>query len=399
MTSAIGTSVPSSALATDRISVEFVIGMDGVVALCPHWERLMVRNHQHAGAFFQSYAWCRHVADIRAKSGPPHYRLCIAVARQDDDIIAIWPLSLQKSTVAWIARNLDDPFGQFGGMVIDAAADPIACVNAVIVALRRQGMADGLHIDCVWDGSPLHTALSALGVSKSVANVAPWINFGPHSTFDDYLALRTKKTRKNMRNALNRLSRLGTVEFITSSDPEQNRDIVEKSFSSRIDWLNQMGKSSTAFRDRDFSDLVEQLPDRPEIGLLSFCLLLDGVSIASQWGFVHGSTYYAYISARNHAYDDYSVGRLHLANVIESCYQRGLKSIELMPPKSDYKLQWTDEFRQLDAFTQSFTTLGRLDIGVLEKYIVPGGKSAARLLPQRARSAISAFFNRPQQPK
>jgi CelD/BcsL family acetyltransferase involved in cellulose biosynthesis len=380
------------------LTTEFVKDLDGIAKLRPLWDGLMTHHPMQAGAFFQSYGWCRHVAEIRAKSGSTQYKLCIAVVRQDNQIVAIWPLSLQKSAMAWIARNLDDPFGQFGGIVIDAAADPTACVSSVIDALRAQHLADGMLIDCVCAGSPLHSALLRLEIGKAASNVAPWINFAPHATFEDYLAFRNKKTRKNMRNALNRLSRLGTVEFITSNDPEQLRRIVADTFLGRIDWLNQMGKSSTAFRDRDFNDLLEQLPDRPDIGLLGFYLTLDGVSIAGQWGFVHGTTYYAYISARNQAYDECSVGRLHLANVIETCHQRGLTSIELMPPKSDYKLQWTDELRQLDAFTQSFTALGRLDIGVIEKYLVPGLKSIARRLPKGARSAISALLNRPQKP-
>jgi CelD/BcsL family acetyltransferase involved in cellulose biosynthesis len=399
MTSSIGVTLSGPVRSTNPVTVEFVVDLDGMAQLRPHWDELMARNVMYAGAFFQSYAWCRHVADIRAKSRPAHYRLCIAVVRENDDIVAIWPLSLQKSNLAWIARNLDDPFGQFGGIVINNGADPVACTRVVIDALRNLRLADGIMIDCVCEGSSLHTALSQLGVGKVASNEAPWINFKPHATFDDYLAFRNKKTRKNMRNALNRLSRLGTVEFITTSDPQQVHRIIEESFSGRIEWLNQMGKSSTAFRDRDFNDLLEQLSNRPDIGLLGFCVTLDGVSIASQWGFVHGATYYAYISARNRAFDECSVGRLHLANVIETCHQRGLTSIELMPPKADYKLQWTDELRHLDAFTQSFTALGRFDIVVLEKYVVPGVKSVARQLPQSARSAISAFLNRPKNPQ
>ena len=396
MTPSTGVTRPTPAGTTSPLTAEFVVDLATMDQLRPHWEGLMARNLMQAGTFFQTYDWCRHVAGIRVRSRPSRYRLCIAVVRKDRDIVAIWPLSLQKSVLAWIVRNLDDPFGQFGGMVVDNSVDPIACVDAVIKALRAQHMADGLHIDCVCNGSPLHSALLQLGIDKTPVNEAPWINFKPHVTFDDYLALRTKKTRKNMRNALNRLSRLGTVECTTSSDPEQLRLIVEKSFSGRIDWLNQMGKSSTAFRDRDFSDIVMQLPDCPDIRLVGFSITLDGVSIASQWGFVYGTTYYAYLSARDQTYDDYSVGRLHLANVIETCFQQGLTSIELMPPKSDYKLQWTDELRQLDAFTQSFTALGRLDNGVLRKYVAPGVKSLARQLPQGVRSAVSALLNRPQ---
>jgi CelD/BcsL family acetyltransferase involved in cellulose biosynthesis len=391
-----GISLPRPAHRPMPLAVEFAVDLDRMVQLQPHWDRLMASNRGRFGTFFQSFAWCHHVAGIRASSRPGHFRLCVAIVRQDGDIVAVWPLSLQKSNFAWIVRNLDDPFGQFGGIVIDDVADPVACVKVVIDALRKQRMADGIIIDCVCEGSPLHNALSQLGVGKVASNEAPWINFTPHTTFDDYLAFRNKKTRKNMRNALNRLSRLGTVEFITTTKADQVRRIVEESFSGRIEWLNQMGKSSTAFRDRDFNDLLEKLPSRSDLELIGFRITLDGVSIASQWGFVLGTTYYAYISARNHSYDDCSVGRLHLANIIETCHQRGLTSIELMPPKSEYKLQWTDELRQLDAFTQSFTARGHLDIGVLEKHIIPGIKSVARRLPQRVRSAISMTLNRPQ---
>lgn len=404
MTVAADVKPPAMARTVHALTVDFVEDLDGVIALRPDWEQLMAAGRlqdegKQAGLFFQSFAWCHHITRVRSKSRPAKYRVCIAAVRQDGNIVAIWPLSLQKSALAWTARNLDDPFGQFGGILLGGTADPAACVKAVVDALRVRRKADGLHIDSVCDRSPLHLGLSQLGIEKSASNSAPWIDFKPYANFDGYLGSRTSKTRKNLRNALNRLSRLGTVEFITTDDPEQIRGIVKDAFSGRIDWLIQQGKSSTAFRDRDFSDLVEGLPDCRDIGLLGFCITLDGVPIASQWGFVYGTTYYAYISSRNQAYEDCSIGRVHLTNVIESCHQRGITSIELMPPKVDYKMQWTDEFRQLDAFKQSFTAVGHFDIGVLEKFVFPGVKSAGRRLPQGVRSSISALLNRPHKPR
>jgi CelD/BcsL family acetyltransferase involved in cellulose biosynthesis len=395
MTPAADVALPTHAPSPGRLTVEIVSDLGALGSLRQDWDDLIARSPAPTGAFFMSHAWCLHVAETRLKAPSGSYRLCAAVVRQNGVAVAIWPLSVQKSAFSWIARNLDDPFGQFGGLVVDAAADPKACAAAVIEALRARRLADGLHIDCVCDGSPLHTALTGLGIEKHSSNTAPWINFQAHPDFASYIALRNSKTRKNLRNALNKLSRLGTIEFTTSSDRDAVRRIIGDSFSGRIDWLNQMGKSSTAFRNGDFGTLVGGLPDCSSIELLGFSLDLDGRSIASQWGFVYGTTYYAYISTRNQAYDDYSVGRLHLANVIESCHQRGLTSIELMPPDSEYKRHWSNDVRQLDVFTQHFTALGRFDIGIFEQHILPGAKSLGRRLPQSVRSRISALLNRP----
>lgn len=393
-------SVPASAgeLGLDShelpLGVEFVTDVAGFDQLEQVWTELAAAQGEGEPTFFQSFAWCRHVAGVRQVSNGGRYKPLLAVVRRGDAVAGLWPLSIQWSLTAWIARNLDHPFGQFGGLLVRYPADADKAIAAVLAGLRLRKGIDGAHIDCVPAGSALHAGLTRAGLKRESSNTAPWLDFRPFATFEAYKDTRNKKSLKNLRNALNRLERTGAVAFETTHERAVVARTIEDSFAGRVEWLNQRGKSSTAFRSQDFARLIAGLPEQIDIDLISFRMTLDGRTIASQWGFVHDATYYAYISSRDQAFDDFSVGRLHLSNVVEQCYRRGLRAIEFMPPSSDYKLQWTDQTRTLDAFSTSFNAAGRIDLDILTKHILPGLKSAGRRLPMSIRRRLTSLVNR-----
>ena len=57
--------------------------------------------------------------------------LCSRLSRlalRDGEVVAIWPLSRQKRSGIWHLRSLDDPFGQFSGMLVRSMLQrPRAC--------------------------------------------------------------------------------------------------------------------------------------------------------------------------------------------------------------------------------------------------------------------------------
>src|SRR5262249_13595100 len=156
------------------------------------------------------------------------------------------------------------------------------------------------------------------------------VDLRPYPGFADYLRTVNAKTRKNLRNLLNRLERSRPTACEVMTEPAQVREVIERSFAGRLQWLNERGKTSAAFRNDDFRALVVSLPEAPGIRLRAFALRHGGNVIAQQWGFVHAGRYYAYISARDPAFDTFSVGRIHLGRVIEACYSDGLAALELM---------------------------------------------------------------------
>src|SRR4051812_39801764 len=113
------------------LQVELIDDLAHLAQLEDQWEALAARLSDHDAPFFQSHAWSMHVARTRLQRSSQRYRLCVAAVRDADRLIGIWPLALQRVSGAWIAKGLDEPFGQFAGVLFENPADIAPGVAAV----------------------------------------------------------------------------------------------------------------------------------------------------------------------------------------------------------------------------------------------------------------------------
>jgi CelD/BcsL family acetyltransferase involved in cellulose biosynthesis len=380
-------------IADAQMSVKFITNPAELEPLKDRWESLNRLGNDHESPFFQSYAWCSHVAGIRLQRAPNRFRICVATLWRNDHLVGLWPLSLQKMSGAWIIKNLDDPFGQFAGVVFRNVSDIEPGVAMVVAALQSDRMADGMLIDAVVQSTPLHAALSGTGAHGTFVNEAIFVDMRPYASFEDYAETVNKKTRKNLRNALSRLRRSAKVDSTVVSVRAQVGEIISKSFAGRLEWMHEFGRSSPAFREAAFRDIVESLGASKDIDLLGFSLTADDHRIANQWGFSYLGRYYAYISARDSAYDEFSPGRLHLGMVIEACKLHGIDVIELMPPASPYKLTWTEHSKRLDRFAVTFTVKGYLALDLFADKLLPAMQALSRYVPAAIRKRLVGYLN------
>ncbi|TDH58462.1 GNAT family N-acetyltransferase [Dankookia rubra] len=378
---------------TAELRVEFVTEFESFEALRDPWEALAARHDEHSPGFFQSFAWARHVARVRGSGLESNYRFYIAKVMRNERLLGLWPLSLQRKASAWLLCNLDDPYGQFAGAMFEDDTYTTQGIIAILKKVYSERLADGIRIDGVIVGSPLHTALLAAGLQIYANHESVVVDLRAFSSFNDYVKTINPKTRKNLRNMLNRLERSGPTRSVVVTEPEQIREIIKESFTGRLNWLNDRGKSSLAFRSSDFLAIIVALPDTPSIKLQAFKLTHQGSVVAQQWGFVFGDRYYAYISSRDSGFEPFSVGRIHLGHVIHSCYDDAVRVLELMPPKADYKMTWTDKTRRLDSFALSVTVRGRLILDFWLTRIDPFLRRMSHHLPQGVRRRFAAFVN------
>jgi CelD/BcsL family acetyltransferase involved in cellulose biosynthesis len=362
------------------------------------WESLTGRLSDHSAPFFQSHAWSLHVARIRLGRSAHRFRPCVAKICEGERVIGIWPLSLQRSSGAWIAKSLDEPFGQFAGVIFEDPAGIAAGVSAVIDALREARFADGLQLENVVEGTPLHHALLRLGARAKPFGEAVYVDMRGCTSFAEYAQSVNKKTRKNLRNLLNRLLRVADAKHIVASDPEQLRNLLTSAFDVRVQWMHHNARTSPAFRDPDFRAIVESL-SQSGVEMLGFSFATTHEQLSAQWGFTYLGRYYAYMSGKNPQFDAYSPGRLHLGMVIEACKDRGYDVLELMAPASDYKLTWSDRTKKLQALTLPFTTKGYVVLSLLDR-LMPATRRVLHLLPRGFRKRLLNFVlrNRPDTP-
>ncbi len=370
-----------------RFQVELITDLVRLADLGGQWESLNALLNDNEAPFFQSHAWSLHVARTRLQRSAHRYRLCVAVVREADRLIGIWPLSLQRMPGAWIAKSLDEPFGQFAGVLFESQADIAPGVAAALEALKRAGIADGLQLDNVIEGTPLYQALVKCGAHGKLTNEAVYVDMRACGSFAAFAQSVNKKTRKNLRNLLSRLKRVAQVGHTVSDDPLRIRAMLIRAFDARLEWMQEYARTSPAFRDPDFRAIVENLPDA-NIHLLAFSFASTESALSTQWGFTYLGRYYAYMSGKNSRFDEFSPGRLHLGMVIEACKNRGIDILELMAPASDYKLTWTDRARKLHVLAMPFTIRGYVLLNILADKVIPVTRSASRLLPQAIRKRL-----------
>jgi CelD/BcsL family acetyltransferase involved in cellulose biosynthesis len=373
------------------LRVDFVTDLAQLPALAARWEALAARKSDHESLFVQSDHWCRHLAAVRTTASSGRFRMLIATVWRGQDLIGLWPLSLQRASGAWIARSLDDPFGQFAGVLFRDMADIAPGVAAIVEALRKQ--ADGLQIEAVIAGTPLHAALRQAAAMPVGAQQAVYIDLRPFASFKDFAQTVNSKTRKNLRNLTNRLQREHQSESVVIANGGGMPDLLRDTFDERFKWLQRNGRTSAAFQSEDFRPLVAALPQSEGLELIGFALGCEKKWVSTQWGFLYAGRYYAYMSAMDPAYDQFSPGRLHLGMVIEACTGRGVELLELMPPATRYKLEWTDSTRQLETLCAGFTLRGRIALGAT-RWVMPKVRHLSRMLPESVRRALVGRLNR-----
>lgn len=387
-------SLASLAPAVDAaaIEVELVTSIDGMRALEGAWRALEMVS---AGpGFFQSFAWCGHVAEVRAAANPGGYKPLVAIGRRDGEVVSLWPLSLQRSLGSWVVRNLDDPFGQLACVLATEAGDGEALVAGALAEIALRRLAGSAFLERIPVGDTLHRAILAHQPRLVPADAAVTLDLAPFPSFEDLRRSRNRKSMKNLRNATNRLRAAGTSAARVLRRGAALEALIQRACQRRRAWLDARGMSSPAFRLAEHSEILRGGAswglDAERIG---FELSLDGKPIAEQWGFLHGGCYYAYMSAFDPAFEHLSPGKLQLARVIEEVMALGVESIEMLTPASDYKLVWSDATRELVNATLAWSGGARLRHAVWDGGVRPALKAAYYALPAGIAGFISGFLH------
>lgn len=376
--------------AIEAADIRIVRGIDAVLSLAARWLELEGEAGGHT--FFQSYGWCRHVILHLSREGA--IDPLAVTAWQEGRLVAIWPLRVVRSSGASVVSSLGWPYDQSSGILLLRDRGSLRLIQRMGQALRASGIADGMLLHKARRKDPI-CALVDMGAGVvDEGAVAPQVRIDTGAPFTSFLQGVSAKTRKNIRNYENRLARLGAVEHRVLTGAAAAEAIVA-SYDARRDWLDAKGMSSSAFRDPHFAGIVHGLARGKRVGLdlIVFALSLDGRMIALQWGFLHRRRYYAYLSARDPAFEAFSVGRIHLQHVLKECHARGIGDIDLMVPAAPYKTTWSSSADALVDLAWPWTLRGHLAIGLFARRVRPLLKAAVQALPASARRLLLTPLN------
>ncbi len=373
------------------LRVEFLTELSQLAPLADRWEALNQSGSDHDAPVFQSFAWCHHVARVRLSKSPKQFRLLVATVWRGDDLVGVWPLSLQQTSSVWLARNLDDPFGQFAGVAFRDRQDIAPGVAAIIEAL--QGTADGMQIEAVIAGSGLHAALLQQNAKTISAQEAVIVDLRPHASFDAVMQTIGSQTRTTMRKRRAKLMRSHEVEQAYATTSDKLAPLMKHAFDGRVAWLKRNGRTSPAFRMEEFRRVIDELADAPGVELLGSSIKTGDRWIAVGWGFVYAGSYYDYMSAMDLEFAQFSPGRQILASLVEECFRRDIKVAELLAPVLDYKVEWSKKTKTVETMRLLFNTKSRLLIGGAA-WAMSNARRASRMLPESLRKNLVARLNK-----
>lgn len=365
-------------------SVHVCRTVDDLSPLTQQWQQL--EQVAKSTSIFTSPAWAEHV--VRQCVDNAAIEAVIATVHRDGQLVALWPLARHKRGFLHVLTSIGAPFDQYSEALISQGEDARPLFDAMIAALKRDAGADGLVLRKAKLSSDLFGSLSDRAYVVDEGAEAPKITLDTTLPFADFLSQVKSKTRKNLRNYTNRLSCIGVLEHKVL-EADEMAGLISQSFDARRSWLDDNGLSSEAFRDARFKPFVETLAEHgADLGLIGFALLVDEEPVALQWGFVHEGCYFAFLSARNPKFEDYSVGRIHLQHILETCHARGIGELDLMVPAAPYKMSWTKNTQHVVDLVWPWTSKGFLVLGLFERRLRPLAKKIALKLPPQLRTVI-----------
>nr|MCH9764780.1 GNAT family N-acetyltransferase [Alphaproteobacteria bacterium] len=115
----------------------------------------------------------------------------------------------------------------------------------------------------------------------------------------------------------------------------------------------------------------------------------DDTLIAGEIGFVNKDTYVSHVAAYDVTHARLSPGVLQFEDTIAACFDRGIKTIDLLAPSDPYKSQWASGSVDVYDFAVPLTAKGYVVAAVKSAWVQSALRAGVRILPQRLQQVVA----------
>ena len=296
--------------------------------------------------------WAEHFA----ASDTGRQQLCVVVVRKAGRAVLVMPLAVSPHPGLALARMAGDPIAQSPRRSLTNSSDDIeAAFNAALSELTAAGI-DAIVLRRVRAEFARSAQLAGpLLRQAAAASAAPYADLAPYADYDDFLKSLSKNMRKGLRNRRMHLAKAGDVSLRYSVGEQPPRRALQAPWILKRRWLVHRGAVSSAFLDHSTRDcLLDLAEDRSGSGATVLRLLVNGEPAAIRFGFEYNGTHFAYLSAYDQRFGNLSPGRLLMDFCISGARERGLTTIDMLPPPGRHKTEWcaSNAGRRLHAAAQ-----------------------------------------------
>lgn len=369
----------------DELIVENVCDIDDAIAMKDEW--IALEEECSNSVLFQSYAWCANFLKFSVETDP--VSPVITTIRKDRKLVALLPMAIQRNTGTSLLTGLTEPFQQYTDVLLSKDVEAEDIKEHFFKALKFTGV-DYVHFGQVKLNSDLAKLLDAKAKQTGEKDAAPFVSLGDWPDFKSYFKSVKQKTRKNMRNARNRLNKTAKIHHASALSGPVLEEVINRSYEGREAWLERLGITSRAFRHSDFKGFLDRFKSSEKTGIKTIAMTLSHGDnpMSDQFGFIYRGRYYAFMATWHEDYEPYSPGKLHLGEVIETCYDQDLEVVDFMIPAVSYKFTWAEQAVPVSDYTYAMSFRGFLRCDVWLGTVRPLAKKLYSSMPTEVRSFL-----------
>jgi CelD/BcsL family acetyltransferase involved in cellulose biosynthesis len=323
-------------------------------------------NYSDDGSLCDGYDYCELAA---SKAYARQQPVEVVLVREEGELIAVWPFAIERRGPLRLARRLTSGIREEYGRPLVRRGAGAGSWSAIVAALRHVN-ADALEVHWVHDGSPLLAALDSVPQTRLLRllpertrgypGFAVTLRGAP--TFEAFETSALSSTfRQSLRKYRRRLERQGKVEFGWCETPEETATLVSWIFEQKRAWATARGIRNDSLNDDRvitfFSELATRL-DLTKYPIVAFTKV-DGRPVAASLNTVGSQTLEGGITTYDPAFGEFSVGSLHLYDLLRWAHARGL-DYDFRPVHVDYKERWATRHTWHETRLVVLTLRGRL---------------------------------------
>ena len=330
-------------MSPDLPYVEEISDRSALTALSDEWTALSERAQE--ASIFSSWEWMQAWLASFQKSRP----LAVLLARSEGRLVGILPLLGGYRRWPWnrgglgVAMNKQSPCGS-----LLCEGDPLLFLEAALEHVSRTRGPTSLSLPQLPVASPVVTALRVIGrdgrfrVRESASRCSSRIRI--ETSWEGYLATRSKHVQKEWRRKRRRLEEAGRVEMRIVSDPEALPRAMADVFEiERHGWKHESGSSfQTEEGLEQFYPRLASLCARR--GWLRLGLLhLDGRPVAHCFAVAHGNELLALKTSFDQRLANLSPGLALMLFVSQEAFRERLGAVDLLGHPDRWKLEMANE--------------------------------------------------------
>lgn len=325
------------------VSVRTVVAPEEFLRLADIWNALFDRCEDRNPflSWEWHYGWWTHLGN---RSRPN-----VLVFERNGAPLGIAPLMRARSRYGVFELETLDFMGNgsadYGGLLL--TEDVSACVEAFLRYLAQEAR-NG--VVCRIDQMPAHSRCLReilrlapahahdLAMELRPGAVCPYVSL--EDDWDQYVSRFSPKRREDMRR---KQRRLAAAHRLRVSVRDEDEDAASTSSVLNDLYQRKWGRRSPA-EEAFFSELLQAWAKRGWSRYSS--ITLDGEIASAVLTIAVGDRRYYYRPAVQPAYARYSLGHLHLLELIRSAYAESAREYDLLRGEQDYKFAWATGVRE-----------------------------------------------------